>query len=224
MQSDTTGWMGSFGASFNITKNKVQILGANADAHLQYKTSNDRGLWLLLGNINFLKAEKSRLISDGLVHIRYNRKINEWLRYEIFGQFQNNDIMQIDSRILLGMGPRFKLIKTKQFRLYAASLLMYEMEKEMTNPAIKHRDVRNSSYLSFTFIPQNHLEIISTTYYQPLLRYFNDYRILNQLLFKIKAGTHSSITVRWNYLSDAFPAGTAPKTTYNFATGFIYDL
>jgi hypothetical protein len=224
MQSDTIGWMGSFGAAFSMAKNTVQIFGANADAHLQYKTSNDRGLWLILGNVNFLKVENKRFLSDGLIHLRYNRKINEWLRWEFFAQFQNNDITQIDSRLLLGTGPRFKLIKQPKLKLYAATLLMYDREKEAAIPVVRHCDLRSSSYLSFTWLPQDYLEMISTTYFQPLFNNFSDYRVMNQLAFKVKATPHFSLSVKWNYLYDRFPAGTAPGTTYNFATGFTYDL
>jgi len=224
MQSDTTGWLGSFGSSFSMTENKVRIFGASADAHLQYKTSNDQGIWMILGNINFLKVEKSRFLSDGLLHLRYNKKINEWLRWEFFGQFQNNEVTQIDSRLLFGTGPRFKLAKAKTFKMYAASLFMYEREKEATEPVIRHSDFRSSSYISFTWLPRDYLELISTSYFQPLFKKFSDYRILNQLAFKIKATPHFSLALKWNYLHDRFPAGTAPKTTYNFLTGFTYDL
>ena len=192
MQSDTVGWQGSFGAAFSMTQNTSRIFGANADAHLQYKTSNDKGLWLILGNYNLLKVSGRNFLSDGLIHLRYNRKINEWLRWEFFGQFQNNDITQIDSRMLLGTGPRFKLIKKPRFRMYAASLLMYEKEKEATTPSISHSDMRNSSYLSFTWLPQDYLEMISTTYFQPRLAEFSDYRFMNQFMFKVKATPHFS--------------------------------
>lgn len=224
MQSDTVGWMGSFGAAFSMTRNTSRIFGANADAHLQYKTSRDRGLWLILGNYNLLKISGKNFLSDGLFHLRYNRKVNEWLRWEFFGQFQNNDITQIDSRILFGTGPRFKLVKQPRFRLYGAALLMYEHEKEATKPAVKHSDMRSSSYLSFTWLPQDYLELISTTYFQPRLARFSDYRILNQLVLKVRATPHFSLTTKWNYLHDRFPAGTAPATVYHFATGFTYEL
>lgn len=224
MQSDTVGWMGSFGAAFSMTRNTSRIFGANADAHLQYKTSRDRGLWLILGNYNLLKISGRNFLSDGLLHLRYNRKVNEWLRWEFFGQFQNNDITQIDSRILLGTGPRFKLVKQPRFRLYGATLLMFENEKEATKPAVKHSDLRKSSYLSFTWLPKDYLELISTTYFQPRMDRLSDYRILNQLVFKVKATPHFSLTTKWNYLHDRFPAGTAPGTVYNFATGFSYEL
>lgn len=224
MQSDTVGWMGGFGTAISLAQNTDKIFQINLEAHLQYKTSNDKGLWLILGNLGFLKIGDSKVVSDNLAHLRYNRKVNEWLRWEVFGQYQNNIITQIDSRILLGTGPRFKLIKIKKFRLYAGSLLMYEREKERTTPAILHNDFRNSSYVSFTWLPGENIEMISTTYFQPLLKKISDYRILNQISFGIKATPHFGLEVKWNYLHDRFPAGDAPKTTYVFATGIKYDL
>ena len=224
MQSDTVGWLGSVGAAFCLTQNTEKIFQVNLEAHLQYKTSNDRGLWLILGNHGFLKIADSKFITDDLLHVRYNRKVNEWMRWEVFGQYQNNMITQIDSRMLIGTGPRFKLVKNKSFRLYAASLFMYEREKEKTNPVVKHSDLRNSSYVSFTYLPKENIELISTTYFQPLLKKFRDFRILNQITLGVKATQHFSLEVKWNYLHDRFPAGDAPRTTYLFATGLKYEL
>ncbi|MEO5946384.1 MAG: DUF481 domain-containing protein [Chitinophagaceae bacterium] len=224
MQSDTVGWKGGVGAALSLTQNTEKIFQLNLEAQLQYKTSKDRGIWLILGNLGLLKIGSDRFISDDLVHLRYNRKINEWLRWEVFGQYQNNIVTQIDSRTLFGTGPRFKLISSPKFRLYAASLFMYESEKERTTPVISHNDFRNSSYVSFTWLPRENIEMISTTYFQPLLKKLSDYRLLNQIAFAVKATPHLGLEVKWNYLHDRFPAGTAPRTTYMFATGLRYDL
>ncbi len=224
MQSDTVGWLGSIGAAVSLSKNVDRIFQGNMEAHLQYKTSRNTGIWLILGNVGFLKINSSRFQSDGLLHLRYNKKVNDWLRWEFFGQFQNNVITQIDSRFLLGTGPRFKLSQRNLFHLYMGCLFMYEREMERTSPKIMHNDIRNSSYISFTWLPKDFLEMISTTYFQPRVNKLSDYRILNQLSFQIKATPHFSLSLKWNYLHDRFPAGTAPKTTYSFATGITYQL
>lgn len=224
MHSDTTGWMGGAGAAFNLTKNVKQVTGIDLTSHLQYKTKDDKGLWLLLGNYNFLKAGIEKLASQGFGHIRYNRKLNAWLRWEIFGQFQNNIVTQIDSRFLVGTGLRIKIVKTKKLRLYSASLLMFENEKEKTTPVLKHNDLRNSSYITFTYLPLENIELVCTSFFQPLLKKFADYRILNQSALKVKATSRFSLSLKWNYLFDTFPAGDAPKTTYTFATGIDYDF
>jgi hypothetical protein len=224
MRSDTVGWTGKLGAAFALTQNTRKIFQAHLGAHLQYKTSSDKGLWLILGNFGLLKSSKDKLVSENLFHLRYNRKVNEWLRWEFFGQHQNNAITQIDSRILAGTGPRFKILKKEKFRMYAATLVMYEKEKERTDPVVKHQDIRSSSYLSFSWEPQSNMALVSTTYFQPLFNKLSDHRILNTLTFTIDASRHFGMSVSWNYLFDRFPAGTAPKTNYNFSTGLTYEL
>jgi len=222
MQSDTTGWMGSAGAGLSFSKSVQNIFGIDLDAHLQYKSSKD--LWLILGNYGFLEGGGERFIYNSLGHIRYNTKLNAWLRWEAFAQAQNNLITQIDSRYLFGTGPRFKIISNNVFRFYAASLIMYERERERTNPPIRHSDWRSSSYVSFTITPSKTVEIISTTYFQPRINYFADWRVLNQAVLKVKASKHFAVSLRWNYLHDRFPAGTAPRTTYTFSSGVTVDL
>ncbi len=224
MQSDTIGWKGGMGAAISLTQNTAKIFQLNLDAHLQYKTSRNSGIWFILGNLGFLKIGNDRFVSDDLLHVRYNKKVNDWLRWEVFGQYQNNIITQIDSRFLFGTGPRFKLISKDKLRLYAGCLFMYEREKERTIPTINHSDIRNSSYFSLTWLPRDNIELISTTYFQPLLNKISDNRILNQLSFQVKATTHLGLEVKWNYLHDRFPAGNAPSTTYVFATGLRYNL
>lgn len=224
MQSDTVGWKGGMGAAISLTQNTAKIFQLNLDAHLQYKTSRNSGIWFFIGNLGFLKVGNNRFVSDDLLHIRYNKKVNEWLRWEVFGQYQNNIITQIDSRLLFGTGPRFKLISKDKFKMYAGCLFMFEREKERTDPIILHSDIRNSSYVSLTWLPRDNIEFISTTYIQPLLKKLSDYRILNQMALRVKATEHLGLEVKWNYLHDRFPAGDAPRTTYMFATGLRYEL
>ncbi len=224
MQSDTVGWLGSFGAAFSMNKTQKNIFSAAAEAAMQYKTRNNRDIWLIVGNFNLLKANEERLLTDGQLHVRYNRKLNKWLRWEVFGQLQNNVITKVNARFLSGTGPRIKLTESHVFKLYVASLVMYENEKEKTTPVLIHNDLRSSSYLSFTWRPQQNLNLVSTTYYQPLFKNMSDYRILNQLVLKVKASAHFSLSVKWNYLWDSYPAGDAVSTVYSFATGFTYDM
>lgn len=224
MHSDTTGWMGGAGASFSLNQNKEKIVGGNIQAHLQHKTKTDKSLWLILGDYGLLKAGDEKLIAEGFGHIRYNRKLNSWLRWEAFGQFQKNVITQIDSRYLIGTGPRFRIVKNKILRLYAASLIMYEREKETNSSVPVHNIARSSNYISFTITPVETTNITSTTFFQPAVGDFNDYRILNQVSIGIKATKHFSLSLKWNYLFDKKPAGAAPNTTYSLSTGIDYEF
>lgn len=221
IQSDTTGWLGTVGTTFTFTKNVQEILNIDAAVHLQYKTQKD--LYLFLANYNLLRGNSQTLSNNMFYHLRYNRKLNPWLRWEAFTQWQQNTVTNIELRALLGTGPRFKLHESKRFRLYAATLAMYEYEKER-KPAITHNDLRSDNYVSFTYQPNAVLSLTSTTFYQPLYKNLEDYRILNQFTLTVKATRHFSITTNWSYLFDSYSAAGAPKVNYAISNGFNYTF
>lgn len=222
MQSDTTGWMGTAGASMAIAKNANQVFSADLDAHIQYKTQ--RSLYLLLASYGFLKANGEKFADNTFLHLRYNYKFTPVLRWEIFTQLQQNVLAGIKYRLLFGTGPRFKIVSTNYLRLYAASLMMYDEEKEQIQPVVLHTDFRNSSYISFTITPNKQLELVSTTFFQPLISDFSDFRFLNQTSLRVKAGKKLALRVNYNYLNDQKPAPGFPAVSYSLSTGLDYDF
>lgn len=222
MQSDTTGWMGSAGALLSLTKNTEEIFLVQLNAHLQYKTQKD--LFLILGNYGFLSGSSQNLINNSFIHLRYNRKLNKILRLEFFTQILQNPVTKIDYRILTGAGPRFKLAENKKFRLYAASLVMHEYERELNEEKTIHNDMRSSSYISFSFQPNENTEMVNTVFYQPLFSYLNDYRILDQFKFSVKAGKKLALNFNVNYLYDNKPVVGVPRINYTVSTGIEYDF
>mgnify|MGYP003498135403 FL=1 len=220
IQTDTTGWAGSFGGSINLSKNVDKVFSASAFAHLQYK--NSKNLYLFLGDYAFLKGAQKKYTDNTFFHLRYNHKFSNLVRWEVFTQLQTNKITKIDSRFLAGTGPRFKLSGSGVLHVYLGVLAMYEYERELTVPPVSHHDVRNSNYLSFTIKPTATLEIISTTFYQPRFSQWGDFRILNQESASLAITQKLSATINWNYLYDQFPVAGVPKSNYTFSTGFRY--
>jgi hypothetical protein len=222
MQTDTIGWSGSLGTTFSFTKNVQEVLNLNANAHVQYKTENS--LYLFLADYNLLKGDQQELANNMFYHLRYNRRVNNWLRWEVFNQWQQNAVTGIRLRTLFGTGPRFKIHSSERFRLYAATAAMYEYEEEQMKPAVFHRDLRSSSYLSFSYTPNPVFEIVSTSFYQPLFNQLNDYRIMNQIALNIKLTRRLLVTTSWDYLYDAFPAGNNPGSNFTLTNGFTYTF
>ena len=219
IQSDTTGWLGTAGTTFTFTKNVQEILDINATVHLQY--NNPKNLYLLLANYKLLRGRNETLSNNMFYHLRYNRRLNKWLRWEAFTQWQQNTVTNIELRALVGTGPRFKVHESSRFKLYLASLAMYEHEKELAPPRT-YNDMRSGNYVSFTYQPNSIFSATTTTFYQPLYRDIADYRILNQLTLTVKATRHFSITTNWTYLFDSHPAAGTPKVNYSISNGFQY--
>lgn len=220
IQTDTVGFAGSLGGDFTLTKDVDKIFAANAYATIQYKSQ--KSIYLILSNYSFLKGADKKLLNKLFAHFRYDRKITDFFRMEAFTQIQTNKITKIDTRYLLGAGPRFKIPTFNKLKTYLGILFMYEYEKELTDPIIYHNVIRNSSYLSFTYEPNDHVKLTSTTFYQPKINEFSDFRILNQENVSFSISKKLSATINWDYLYDAQPVKGIPKSNYTFSTGLKY--
>lgn len=113
--------------------NNEELSLVNFSGTHQYKTKNLKNYFLLLGNIDYSLANGEELSNSGLIHFRYNRKLNKKIRLEAFTQYQYNKILGIESRNLIGIGPRYKINKSENNVLYIGSLLMQEFEKASDN-------------------------------------------------------------------------------------------
>ncbi|MDQ6762337.1 MAG: DUF481 domain-containing protein [Bacteroidota bacterium] len=222
IQSDTTGWFGNAGTNFLFEKNAVKVININAVAHVEYKTA--KSLYLFLVNYNLLEGNGQTLNNNLFYHLRYNYKINKWLRWEAFTQLQKNNVTGIKLRWLAGTGPRFKLANSKKNSLYAGTSAMYEYEKEQTDPAIYHRDLRSSNYVSLSYKPSENAELIGTVFYQPLFHNLNDCRVLNEIRIKLQFAKHFSSTTGWDYLYDSKPAANTPSLNYSISNGIEFSF
>lgn len=222
IQSDSTGWLGNFGVSFELDKNKVQVINLNTNAQIEYKAT--RHLFLFLMNYDFLKGDSQTLQNNLFFHLRYNYKISKLLRLEAFSQLQENSLSGIKSRWLIGAGPRFKIAGTKKLSLYAASLVMYEDEHELTKPTVLHKDIRNSSYATISWKPDERTEITTTLFYQPLFRDFSDFRLLHELKLKFQLTKKFSFFTAWTFLYDTKPASDVPNNIYTLRNGIEYEF
>lgn len=219
--TDTVGWAGSADLGFQLSKNVEKQFALSSSAHLQYKT--DKSLYLLLGNISLVEAGGERFVNAGFAHFRYNRKIGKTLRWEAFTQYQYNTVLQVDQRILVGMGPRFKLLSNDKFKLYIGTLGMYEHE-EILSPEATHDDYRLSTYVSSNWQPTSSVSMSSTWYYQPLFNDFSDHRFAGIIKLGFSITEKLEFTTSFNYLKDSNPPLEVPSEVYSMANGLSYSF
>jgi len=217
IKTDTVGWSGSGELSLYANKNNDMLVSLQTDLHLQYKSK--KSLLLLLTDIATVQVnETERFVNSGFQHVRYNYKIKDRFVWEGFVQGQYNEPLAIDYRFLAGTGPRFKVFGTDTFRLYVASLYMYEREG---NPGEveDQNNHRMSSYVSFTLSPTEKFSLVSTTYYQPRLDDFADRRISTTLDLKSYITDNLYMKINYNLLDDSRPAEGVVETIYEFTAG-----
>lgn len=223
--SDSTKFSGSASLDVSLIKNTAQIFRIANKAHIQY--NHEKDLWLFVNDLNFQKVEGNSLVNRGTQHLRYNRELSPMLKWEVFGQAQYDAISEIDFRGLIGTGPRFKLSKNDDYRFYLGTLVMYEYEEAnqvVIGDRIR-RDFRGSAYLSFSLYPTEYISIINTSYYQPRIDKFDDYRLSSDtsVLFRIRRNL--AFKINFNFFFDAFPVSpNIPQTQYELTNGILYSF
>ncbi|WP_178987622.1 DUF481 domain-containing protein [Winogradskyella schleiferi] len=220
--SDTSKWSGAANLDISLIKNTQSIFKITNKIRLQYNT--EKNLYLFINDLKLEQIEDNSFVNKGIQHLRYNRKIIERLKLEIFAQSQYDAISDIKFRGLLGIGPRFKLSKSQDYRLYLGTLLMYEHEESSDSDTEILQDVRGSAYFSCSLYPLEHISLVSTTYYQPLLKQFSDFRISNETSLGIKVLYNLLFKTTFTYNFDASPIIGIPKTQYELTNGIVYTF
>ncbi len=221
--TDSAKWTGSVSLDVGLIKNTNRILKIDNKTHVQY--NDKKNLWLFVNDLKFEKLERNSFVNKGTQHLRYNRKVSEKIKMEAFLQAQYDAISEIDFRGLAGLGPRFKLYANENYRFYLGTLIMYEYEKASDIvPDRVQEDIRGSTYISFSLFPKEGFALIGTTYYQPKLSGFADYRLSSNtsILFKITGGL--SFKTNFSYIYDAVPVTTIPKTQFELTNGLLYTF
>jgi hypothetical protein len=217
---DTNGFIGRADLNFNINQNINRVLFLGVNIHSQYVHNQHR--ILAIGDLAFINAGTKDFVNSGYQHFRYNYKISRLLTWEAFVQAQYNRILLLDRRYLTGIGPRLKLIKKPNFRVYTAALYMYEYQSQ-NNDSIESFNNRISSYLTLS-ISFKKVEFASTTFYQPNLVNFNDLRIANDSSFEILINNHFNFKVGLNLLYDTKQPIGIPDLTYILKNGLTYKF
>jgi len=222
IKTDTIGWAGKLGLDFSLTKNTHSLTKIGSNIHVQYKTK--RSLYLLLGQYQIFISDGSNLIDKSIGHLRYNYKFTPKIVGELFLQLQRNSVSKIELRSLLGTGMRFKLSNNKKYRFYLGSAVMYEHEKSLENIIPVSQTFRWSNYFSTSLYPTKSFTFISTTYYQPAINQFSDYRLLSQNSLIFSVSKHISFKTSLNIQYDSDPIPGIPNLQYGVASGLIYII
>jgi hypothetical protein len=219
--SDTTGWFGDAGVNFTTSKSTKSYLNFGVNTGIQFKSR--KSLILVLTDFSLVNAGSEKFVNNGFAHLRLNTKLNPVIRWEAFTQIQYNSLTKVDVRYIAGTGPRFKLTPYENAKFYWGIAYMFEYE-EVVDPKVTSRDHRLSSYLSFTLSPQENVTFASTTYVQPLLKSFSDYRLYNENLLVLAITGNLSLSIKFQVSYDALPPAGVPNVIYTSTNGLTYEF
>ncbi len=222
VQKDSSGFAGTIGLNVALIKNTSTIFTLGNTIYVQYRKKNH--LIFFINSLNIKRVNEEDIIDKGTQHLRYNYKINEKIVWEAFAQTHYNTISKIDARQLIGTGPRFRVLYKEKYDAHIGTLVMYEHEKINEEQIVYNDDFRFSGYLTFQVFPVENISFTSTTYYQPRLDEFSDYRIYSQNSIMFKVIKNLSIGITYTATFDTEPAIGIPKFQYRLLNGISYSF
>lgn len=216
VKSDSSGWYSEFNTGFKYLKEVNPVFTFANDLRSQLKREKD--LFLILGNYELSRSKGKTLTHNAFFHFRYNYKLTKYLRWEAFTQFQFNEITKVKNRFLLGTGPRWKLFDAGFGAMYIGNTYMFEVNRELKldNTIRLQLDNRLSNYLSFSVFPLENVSIISTSYYQPVLNRWTDYRLSSVSDLRLKVNKYLFVQMSYRLSYDADPAEGIPPLNHSF--------
>lgn len=217
---DTNGFVGTTSGYFNLNQNVEQVMSFGVNQHVQYK--RDKHRVLSISDWTFINAGHTDFVNAGYQHLRYNYKVTNALTWEAFVQAQYNKVLKLNRRYLTGTGPRFRLIKKENVKVYTACLYMYEYQQQNFD-STEQFNHRLSAYVSMT-IAFKKMEFTSTTFYQPNLQDFNNYRIANDSSFELGINKSLNFKTSFNLLFDTRQPRGVPDLTYVLRNGLTYKF
>jgi len=218
--TDTVGFAGSLGVNLTASKFTQSFVASNLHGHLQYKTRKD--LFLFIADYEVVNAGGEDFNNSGFLHLRYNRKLGKVIRAEVFTQAQYNSVTKLEVRLLNGAGLRFKLSQYERAKFYWGMAAMYEYEQVQDEGTMN--DIRLSTYLTFTMKPEKTVLFSNTTYAQPRVNTFSDYRIANNSRLVFDITSKLKFVTNFSFLYDAKPPIDVPQVNYQIKNGLTYKF
>jgi hypothetical protein len=226
MQTDSIRFAGNGNLVGNYQKNNgAEFYQISSSVSYQIKSKSLKDTYLLLGSYEWAKFGKSNITNKGFGHLRYNRKMKSWLKFEVYSQYQANEILGLRSRFLNGTGFRFKIINSKLIKSYLGTSCFYELEHTVSPENKLNKGIRASIYGVFSIkFPKDKGELNWISYYQPILSNVKDYRISSQFNLIFNLNKKWAFTSGLNLLYDTNPPEGILRDAFNFQNGIRFSL
>jgi hypothetical protein len=190
----------------------------------QLKSKDLKRIYMMIANYNFERSKNQDFQNSWFLHLRYNQKISNLFRFEAFVQDQNNELLTINRRQLIGAGIRLKLISKASVKAYFGNAYMYENE-QIASSGQELYNQRNSSYVSMSlFFPKSKVSLTETLYFQPKYSDLSNFRVFQQLQAEFPISKVVSFTTRFTYFYNSFSIDGVTDYSTDLSLGLTLNI
>jgi hypothetical protein len=200
-------------------------LGVVLDSSLDLRTGNTQ-LFLLSGSglvryrygrqLVFVLARQDygvqggqRFVSKDFEHLRYRFSLAAPLELEYFLQHDRDQFRRVASRLVWGMGPRFRLLFREGIELALGAAYMQELQRldHASEPDAGELESaqRLSTYGALTVQVDERVHVAQTVYAQPRFDRPEDIRVLNESELLVSLGEAAALKASLSLEYDSFP-------------------
>ena len=208
------------GKNGNTSKQK-----AGFDSRLQRFKENGTDFFVF--SYEYGESSEVKDTEKSFMHLRHITYISQTLAWEAFAQLENNEFTRLSLRSLIGGGLRFKLgMPSKLHSSYFGTGLFRSKETLDEDPGATDEGsdyaTRANLYMVNKIQISDNTSLSNTLYYQPDLSEASDYRLLEQLRFKVNINQKLSIVLSLDVSRDSRPPQNIKRTDSSYTTGFNY--
>ncbi len=176
----------------------------------------NRNEFKILGGYNLLSQSGVGILNSGYIHLRHNFKISDRIKTFEFYQVQFNNVLLLDKREIIGAGLRLLAVDQKALKINFNLGAMRELEvldttRLLPGEIFETRYFRASVVNSLNLKLSKTLRLDNVFYFQPYLKDFSDYRLLNDLNLAVTVTTHLKLVIALSTRFDSKPPGLLKK-------------
>ncbi|WP_455366495.1 DUF481 domain-containing protein [Kaarinaea lacus] len=221
------GFSGAFDLGFDADYGNTEQRTISTGVKLQH--TREKRINFVIANYEYGESSGSKTKNKSFLHYRhiYQRRTDHAL--EGFGQLSSNEFTRLNLRALAGGGVRLSLGKVTDKRAFLLGLgAFYEREDLDTDAALSEdktsEAVRASTYLVMKFHFNDYVSLVSSTYYQPDLGSFSDFRAIEDMSLVSKLTDQLALKMGLFVGHDSDPPPAVERTDVSLNIGLSVEF
>lgn len=220
------GFSGSFDFDLAFEGGNTESSGAGTGVKLQW--TQDAITDFILADYAYAESAGVRSKNKGFMHYRHIHQLTDQLAWEGFGQLSFNEFTNLNSRALAGGGVRMAIGEVNDNKaMYLGLGAFYEYETLDTSLSVEARTeeaLRANTYLVFKYSFNQHVSLVSTTYYQPKINEAGDFRGIEDFTLVSKLSDASALKVGVDIAHDSESPPGIKRTDSAMKVGIVINF
>ena len=223
-EADSTGWGGMVGVDVSVEKYRDRVIKVENSSGVYYTSRKHN--YILLSNLEFVNVDQESVINSGHIHFRSTFWNRNNLSPEAFVQYQYNNNLGLNNRVLAGAGLRYRILNKGPITATFSSALMSETErwKPVEGEIVEQTFLKSTSNLAVRGQLTEDASLLVIGYYQARPAHFFKPRATLESQLRIRLGRVASLGISFSMTHDAAPVIDIPKLTYELKNGLIFTF